>query len=76
MLRAFRVEGILRGDVLAAEEGANVATKVLLVLDDLVQRDLVLHKQRNLDVELIDVLLCELVLAHVLDNSLPKTLEL
>lgn len=44
-----------------------MTAEVLLVLDNLVQGDLVLDEQRNLDVQLIDILLGKLVLSDVLD---------
>ncbi len=44
--------------------------KVLLVFNDLVQSDLILYEKSNLNVELVNVLLCELVLTDMLDDSL------
>ena len=70
LVERFEVEGILRREVLVVEETANMATKMLLVLDDFIEGDLVLDEKGNLDVELVDVLLSKLVLSHVLDNGL------
>jgi hypothetical protein len=46
------------------------------MFDDLVKSDLVLYKQRNLDVKLIDVLLGKLVLTYVLYYSLAQAFKL
>ena len=39
------------------------------MLDDLIQGDFVLDKESDLDVQLINVLLCKLVLPDVLDDG-------
>ena len=46
------------------------------MFDDLVKSDLVLYKQRNLDVKLIDVLLGKLVLTYVLYYGLAQAFKL
>ena len=75
LVEGLEIEGVLGGDVSAAEKSSNIASVVLLMLDNFVQGNLVLHKQSNLDVELVDVLLGKFVLSYVLDNSLSQTLE-
>lgn len=57
LVECLEVEWILRVDFLVGQKTADVSTKVLLMLDDLVKRNLVLDEQRNLDIELVDILL-------------------
>lgn len=52
-----------------------MTAEVLLVLHDFVQGDLVLDQQRDLDVQLIDILLRKLVLSHVLNYGLAQTFK-
>jgi hypothetical protein len=52
-----------------------MASEVLLMLDNFIQSDLVLDKESDLDIELIDVLLSKLVLTNLVDNGLPQALE-
>jgi len=70
LVQSFQVEGVLGRNVFAAEKSSDIASVMLLVLDNLVKCDLVLHKQCNLDVQLIDVLLSKFVLSNVLHHSL------
>lgn len=74
-VQGLEIEGVFGRDVFAAEKGSDIASIMFLMLDNLIQSDLVLYKQSNLDVELINILLGELVLSHMLDNRLSQTLE-
>ena len=53
-----------------------MATKILLMLDDFIQSNLVLDQQCNFDIQLINVLLSHFVLSDLLNDRLSHTLEL
>lgn len=48
---------------------------MLLVFDNLVKSDFVLDEKSDFNVELVNVLLCQFILADVLDYSLAKAFE-
>jgi len=48
---------------------------MFLVLDNFVKSNLVLNEQRDLDIELIDVLLGELILSYMLYYGLAQPLK-